>query len=57
MDDLYLARKGNMQMQCQPELVKPLSDAGYTIFKYVTVEMTAEEINKVAKERGFEAIQ
>lgn len=50
MDDLFLARMGSMQFQCQPQLVGPLSDAGYTIFKYVQVELTADEINRIRKQ-------
>lgn len=57
MDDLFLARKGNLQLQCQPEMVKALSDAGYKLYRYITVEMTSEEIESIAKEHEVEAYQ
>lgn len=50
MDDLYLARMGNTQFECQPQMVGPLSTAGYEIYRFVEVKMTKQEIEKVAKE-------
>lgn len=49
MDDLYLARMGNAQFQCQPEMVGPLHQAGYSIYRYVEKELTAQEIAAIVR--------
>lgn len=49
MEDLYLVKSGNMQFQCQPEMVGHFANAGYEIYRYEIVRMTQKEINAVVR--------